>query len=212
MKEQWLAQMARLDSLSLRERIFLALSILAVFAALADSLWLSPARMAHKQLQVRLEKQSAELQSVRDSLRANPLPVDANQGIRQQVQQTQDQIEQVNQSVRQLLPGSTQTAPLAQALVHLLRRQPGLSLVRTSALAPEAAGPGNNQGAASLPAGLTRQGVALAVTGPYADLTRYVAALEASMPNVRWGVMTLVAGKGQPEMTLQLFLLGEAAP
>ena len=49
MKAWWLAQMARIDNLSLRERIFLFLSILVCALALADTLWLSPAQTAHKQ-------------------------------------------------------------------------------------------------------------------------------------------------------------------
>jgi MSHA biogenesis protein MshJ len=212
MKELWLAQMARLDALSLRERIFLFLSILVCCAALVDTLWLSPAQGAHKQLKLRVEKQGTELQSLRDALRTSPNATDITKSTQQELQQTQTQIDQVNQSVLQLLPGAVGATPLTQALVHLLRRHAGLNLVRTSALAPEVAGPGNANGAASLPAGLTRQGVSLTVAGPYVELTRYVAMLESAMPYVRWGAMTLTADKGQPELTLQLFLIGEVAP
>jgi MSHA biogenesis protein MshJ len=51
----------------------------------------------------------------------------------------------------------------------------------------------------------------LTVTGPYAELVRYVATLEAAMPYIRWGVMSLKVDQGLPELTLQLFLLGEVA-
>ena len=163
----------------------------------------------------RVEKQGTELQRLRDSLRLNVRPILADQNLRDDLAQMGAQTEQVNLAVRQLLPSGAGSAPLAQALVHLLRRHDGLTLLRTSALPAEQAGPGSvtsGSGVTTLPAGLTRQGVALTVAGSYADLTRYVNTLEAAMPFVRWGEMHLVSGKGAPELTLQLFLLGELAP
>jgi len=209
--------MARLDGLSQRERIFLFLSVLACFGALVDTLWLSPALTHYKQLSVRIEKQSAELQRLRLSLAATAGPASAGQTSRAELALIANQMEQANQAVRQLLPDRSGSAPLAQALVHLLRHHEGLTLVQTSALPPEVAGPGSLGGAGgnglgALPAGMTRQGVALTVTGSYPDLTRYVSALEAAMPQVRWGEMRLKSDKSQPELTLQLFLLGEVAP
>ncbi|MBK9441944.1 MAG: hypothetical protein IPN53_11780 [Comamonadaceae bacterium] len=216
MKAIWLAQMARIDGLSLRERIFMFLSVLVCCGAVVDILWLSPAQTAYKQLSVRVEKQRGELQRMRDTLRLSAVPAIAGQNLRDELVQIAAQTEQVNQTVRQLLPGTAESAPLAQALVHLLRRHEGLTLVKTAALAPEVAGPGNANGAAggvaALPPGLTRQGVALTVAGSYADLTRYVSALESAMPSVRWGEMNLKSDKDLPELTLKLFLLGEVTP
>ncbi len=209
MKQMWQAQLARIDGLSLRERVFLFVSILVSCAALVDTLWLSPAQTVHKQLQVRFEKQNAELQRMRDTITATAKPADASLALQAELAQVSAQSEQVNQAVRQLIPGAADSTPLAQALVHLLRSHAGLTLVRAAALAPEVAGPGSSTG--SLPAGLTRQGVALTVAGRYVDLTRYVASLEAAMPYVRWGEMALKREKGLPELSLKLFLLGEVA-
>jgi MSHA biogenesis protein MshJ len=49
------------------------------------------------------------------------------------------------------------------------------------------------------------------VAGNYADLTRFVSTIEAAMPYVRWGLMTLKTTNDQtaPQLTLQLFLLSE---
>jgi len=212
MKAWWQAQMARIDNLSLRERLFLFLSIFVCCFALADTLWLTPAQTAHTQLLQRLDKQNAELQRLRDTLRVSAQPNDVDQAARAELQATQAQIDQVNLAISARLPDATQTTPLAQTLVQLLRRHDGLTLVRTAALPPESAGPGNSNGAGSLPEGLTRQGVTITVAGAYPSLMRYVAALESAMPYVRWGVMTLSSDKGPPELTLQLFLLGEKAP
>jgi len=211
LKQAWRNLVARLDALSRRERLILLFVVLVSFAALVDTLWLSPAQLAHKQLTQRLAKQGTELQGLRDAVRATPKPEDTLRSLRKQVAQTQLQVGEVDQQILKLLPGADAGTPLARVLAHLLRRHEGLTLVRTVALAPEVAGPGNNNGAASLPAGLTRQGVELAVSGPYADLTRYVAALETALPYVRWGGMTLTSDKGPSVLTLQLFLIAEVA-
>lgn len=211
MNQMWYGLVARLDALSRRERLIMFFVVLVSFAALVDTLWLSPAQLAHQQLTQRLAKQGAELQGLRDAVRAAPKPDDTNRSLREQVAQTRLQLDALDQQILKLLPGAGAGTPLARVLVHLLRRHDGLTLVRTVALAPEVAGPGNNNGAGSLPAGLTRQGVELTVSGPYADLTRYVAALEAALPYVRWGALSLTADKGPPVLTLQLFLLSEVA-
>ena len=210
MKPRLQAQVARLEALSLRERIFLFVSILLCSGALFDVLWLSPAQTVHRQLVVRIDKQAAELQRLRDVLKASAKPSGPSAGVVQELQLVRAQTDQTEAAVRQLLP-TGQAAPLMEALTHLLRRHPGLMLVKTAALAPEVAGPGNAN-AGGLPEGLTRQGVAITVAGAYPDLMRFVGTLEGAMPHVRWGAMNLKSDKGAPELSLQLFLLAEAAP
>jgi len=211
MKQTWGNLVARLDALTRRERLILFFVVLISCAVLLDTLWLSPAQLVHNQLTQRLAKQSTELQGLREAMRAMPKPDDTKHSLREQIAQTRLQRGEVEQQILKLLPGADAGTPLARVLVHLLRRHEGLTLVRTVALAPEVAGPGNNNGGGSLPAGLTRQGVELTVSGPYADLTRYVAALEAALPYVRWGGLTLTSDKGPPVLTLQLFLISEVA-
>jgi MSHA biogenesis protein MshJ len=212
MKSQWQALMTRLDALSLRERVFLVVSIVVVCAAVFDTLWLSPAQTVHKQLLQQLEKQSSELVQLREQVRQSPQTQAASQGTQAELLQLQAQMTQVEQAMRTLLP-PTDAAPLVQALSHLLRRYPGLSLVQTSVLAPGTAGAGA-AAMVELPAGLSRQGVSVTVAGNYADLTRFVASMEAAMPYVRWGQMTLSStdDRAVPQLTLQLFVLTEGTP
>lgn len=209
MKKSWQTLITRLDALSVRERIFLFASVVLCSAALFDVLWLSPAQTVHQQLTVRMTRQSAELQRLRDqvnaTIQADGVPI----SIEQELQRLQRQLEQTNLAVRELL-APAQGTPLVQVLTHLLRRYPGLMLVNTSVLAPEVAGPGNAK-ATGLPEGLTRQGLAITVAGAYPDLTRFVSTLELEMPNVRWGSMNLKSENGVPELSLQLFLLTDVA-
>ena len=200
---------ARLDALSLRERIFLFLSVLVVCAAVLDALWLSPAQTQHKQLMLRFDKQSQELNRLREVVRSGRAPGASAAGSQGTLVQLQAEIDQTELAVHRLLP-PPEAAPLVQAMSHLLRRYPGLTLVKTTALA---AGTSLTSAAASkdLPSGLKRQGMEVTVAGNYADLTRFVSTIEAAMPYVRWGLMTLKTTDDQtaPQLTLQLFLLTE---
>jgi MSHA biogenesis protein MshJ len=201
-KSSWEKQSARINALSLRERVFLFLAVLACCAAVVDVFWLSPAQLAHQQLTQRFEKQSAELQRTRDTLKTVARPVNTSQAVRDEMAGVKSRLDAVNIDIKDVLPTATQATPLAQVLVPLLRRHEGLTLVRTSAVAPEAVAKTAQVG------GLTRQGVELTVSGSYAELTRYVQTLEQALPYVRWGVMKLKSDKLPPELTLQLFLVG----
>ena len=216
MKRWWDVQSARINALSLRERVFLFLSVIAICMALVDGVWLSPAQVAHKQLTQRFDKQSAELQRVRNELQSVARPVDANKALRDEIAAVKIRLDTVNQTIKNISSVATQATPMAQVLVHLLRRHEGLTLLRTSVVAPEAAMGKAAQavgavgtGSAVLPVGLTRQGVELTVSGPYPELMRYVQTLENALPHVRRGSMKLKSEKPPPELTLQLFLVGE---
>ena len=212
MKLWWETQSARINALSLRERVFLFLSVIAASMALADVMWLSPAQMSHKQLTLRFDKQSAELQRARDELKTVAKPVDTTKAVRNEIAAVKIRLDNVNQNIKAVMPAATQAVPLAQALVHLLRRHEGLTLVRTSAVAPDVAisvaAQAAGAGAGAAPVGLTRQGVELTVSGSYPDLTRYVETLEKALPNVRWGAIQVKSEKLPAELTLKLFLVG----
>lgn len=212
MKRWWETQSARINALSLRERVFLFVSVIACCMALADVMWLSPAQLAYKQLTQRFDKESAELQRARDELRSVAKPVDTTNVLRDEIAAVKTRLDTVNGNIKDVMPTATEATPLAQVLTHFLRRHEGLTLIRTSVVAPEGAVAATAQavgsGAGVVPVGLTRQGVELVVSGPYPELVRYVQTLEKALPNVRWGTMKLKSEKLPPELTLQLFVVG----
>ena len=85
MKQWWIQQSARIDALSLRERAFVFLSVIACCLALADVLWLSPAMGAHQLQTQQFAAQNAELQRLRTELQNAPTPVDVNLPLRTEV-------------------------------------------------------------------------------------------------------------------------------
>lgn len=207
MKAMWQQQAARIDALSLRERIFLFLSVVAVFVALVDVLWLSPAQMAHKQVRQQFAAQGVELQRLRDELHALAQPADASKAVREDVAAAQTQLDAVERDIKTQVPMSDSDLALQTVLVQFLRRQEGLTLVSAGTVKQDQA-VATGAGALSGPTGLIKRGMELKVTGPYAELVRYVKTLEGALPTLRWGALQLKSDKQPPELTLQVHLVG----
>jgi len=200
MKQWWIQQSARIDALSLRERAFVFLSVIACCLALADVLWLSPAMGAHQLQTQQFAAQNAELQRLRTELQNAPTPVDVNLPLRNEVAALQQKLTDLQSQVT-AVAGSGSPA-LEPVLAEFLRRREGLSLLSTATLANDASADKD-----STVTGVTRRGVELKVSGPYSELLKYVKSLEQALPNLRWGPMQLRSEKQPPELTLQVFVL-----
>ena len=200
MKQWWFQQSARIDALSLRERAFVFLSVIACCLALSDVLWLSPAMGAYQLQTQQYAAQTVELQRLRTELQNAPAPVDVNLPLRTEVAALQQKLADLQNSIA-TVAGSGSPA-LEPVLAEFLRRREGLTLLSTATLAVDAAA-----GKDSAVTGVTRRGVELKVSGPYGELLKYVRSLEQALPNMRWGPMQLRSEKQPPELTLQVFVL-----
>lgn len=205
LKVWWNKQAVRIDLLSLRERVFLFVSVIACCMALADVVWLSPAQVAHKQVTQRFAAQSTELERLRGELKTMAQPVDASKAVRDDLAVETARLEAVNQEIKTVAPITEGGPALEQVLVQFLRRHEGLTLLSVGTVKSELAS-APTTGAA--PVGLTKRGLELKVSGPYAELVRYVKALENALPNLRWGAMQLQSEKQPPELTLQVYVVG----
>ena len=212
MKQQWQRLALRIDAMQLRERVFVFLTIIVCFGALADTLWLSPAQLAHKQATQRFAAQETELQRLRNELKDLAKPVDANKTVRDDIAAANLRLDAINQEIRAVAPLAEGGPAIEQTLVQFLRRQDGLTLLgtgttpSTSVSAPSATA-GQTASASAQPV-LSRRGLELTVAGSYADLVRYVGTLENALPTLRWGTLQLKTTQQAPEMTLQVFVVG----
>ena len=209
MKALWTKYSARVDMLSLRERVILFLSILAVCMALADVLWLSPAQLAHQQMRQRIVAQDAELLRLRAELQGLTQPVVASTAVHGSVATDQARLDAVNQAIRAQMPTAEGGLAMEQVLVQFLRKHQGLTLVSTGTVnteMPEMAATGALN--TNAPGGLFKRGMALTVSGPYLELVRYVKHLETALPTLRWGALELKSDQQPPELTMQVFVLG----
>ncbi len=205
MKLWWEKQAARIDALSLRERAFMFVSVIALALALADVLALSPAQVTHAQLKQQFAAQSTELHRLREELGATAQPVDASQAVRDELATLDARVQAVNQDIQRMAPLAQGGPALEQVLVQFLRRREGLTLLSVGTLQPETS-------SAATPVvgtpGLTKRGVDLRVSGPYAELVKYVKTLEEALPVLRWGPMLLKSEKQAPELNLQVYVVG----
>lgn len=208
LRARWERHARRIDALSLRERAILFLGIVAVLAALFDTLVLSPLAARARLRADMLAGQQAELAQLRAQfVAASQDANDPTAALRAQLQAAQAERAQLDAQLRQL--GSGAGEGLSAVLQRLLSQQPGLVLERLVLLDEP---PAAVQPAASAPAavpGVRWQGVELQVQGGYREVQRYLQALERELPALRWGEMHLNAGSAgePPRLRAQLFLL-----
>lgn len=205
MKEQWRTLLERVDALSLRERLFLFLSIFVCVLAAADFIWFTPATAGHRLLIQRFAAQSGELDRLRSELRLAGVRVDPSRQVRDDLQALHKEIEVLDAELTKAAPSGQKGPALEAVLQRLLRRQEGLTLLSLDTVKAEV---GASAGA-GLPPGMTKRGLEIRVAGPYAELVRYVQALETTLPGLRWGAMELKSEKrGSNELTLRVYAVG----
>lgn len=211
MMSSWLnAGRARLDALSLRERVVLFLTLAVLMLAVADEAVIAGRLQQQTAWRQEQTRQEAELTRLRTELRQLSTPQDPGQSdptapLRGQIAQA---LAERDSLAQQLAPVPASGAGrLPDLLARTLRQQPGVTLVQLDT------GPGT---AASAPTGDAGPGsdwrdVRLTVAGSYATLQDFVAALERDLPALRWGTLDLTtAPDGPPRLQLQLWLPGGA--
>jgi len=211
LRAAWGRQARRIDALSLRERAFIFLSVVAVVAALFDTLVLTPQSARARQRAEQQAQQATELAQLREQfVAASRNAGDPSSGLRSQLDAALAERAQLDGALREA--GSVSGGDgLSVVLQRLLSQQPGLSLEQL-VLLEDAPVSLPSAGAAAGPlslAGMRWQGVELRVRGRYGDMQRYLQRLERELPGLRWGDMRLSAGKGHEPSQLQarLFLL-----
>lgn len=208
MKAMWTKYSARVDVLTLRERVILFLSILTVLMALADTIWLSPAQQSYQQMRQRFAGQDAELLRLRAELQGLAQPADTSKAVREAMAADQAKLDAVNQAISKAAPLANGGLAMEQVLVQFLRKHEGLTLVSTGTVnieSPEIANGGIALAGAA--AGIVKRGMELKVSGPYPQLVRYVKHLETALPTLRWGAMELTSDKQPPELAMQVFVV-----
>lgn len=211
MKNWWKVQAVRIDALSLRERAFLFVTLLASCVALAQVLWLEPAQKHHQQVSQKFKAQELELRTLQADFKNNATGSGPAKTRQAELAEVNAQIAVTNQAISQVPSGGMAAAQLPQVLTHFLRRHEGLTLVKTGTVSELSAKSAADKVVSAVGgSGLKQQGLELTVAGAYPELIRYVQTLERSLPALRWGSMTLASEKLPPQLTLQVFLVGES--
>lgn len=208
MKALWEKYAQRVDALSLRERVFLLMSVLVVLLAVVDTIWLSPAQSAQRQLVQRFGAQTQELNRLRTELQTSGQVPDAGMQLRNDIAATNAQLDEVNRRIQEASRAGDTGLELETVLVQFLRRQEGLTLVNTETLKDELPGtPAALLAQAQGGASMSRKGLQLRIAGTYPRLVQYVRTLETAMPHLRWGPLRLKSDQQTTELTLQVYLV-----
>jgi MSHA biogenesis protein MshJ len=211
MKNWWKIQSVRIDALSLRERAFLFVTLLASCVALAQVLWLEPAQKHHEQITKKFKAQETELRTLQVDFRNSASGTGVVKSSQAELEGLKTQIEATNQALKQVPTGGMASEQLPQVLTHFLRRHEGLTLVKVGPVAEPSTKSSVDKVAAVLSGpSLKPQGLELTVAGAYPELIRYVQTLERSLPALRWGTMSVMSEKQPPQLTLQVYLVGES--
>lgn len=208
-RQRWQQVAERIDALSLRERVFLFLSLTVVLVLAVDTLVLDPLTREQREQQAIVQRQEQDLQRLRDQVtQLNAL----NQGDtelarrRRELTTLNEALQAQSQRLDEIRQGSSALPQLPQLLSQLLQKHERLQLTRLDSAAkpaPEMAG------RLTAPAGLQWQAVDLELRGDYLELMRYLASLEQALPELRWGPLQIQSGgsDGAHRLSVQMYVL-----
>lgn len=197
----------RVDALSLRERVILFASAAVVMLAVLDQTVLTPTLKEQRERSARLVSRGTELGQLRSQVDA--LVQERPQGNTEEdrllaaLREARAEQRALAQRLDAARSEAAHPVRLPELLGRVLQRHERLSLVQLASRAPAAS-------AAAGPDVLVWQRAELSVAGHYAELSRFVAELERSLPGLRWGELQLSTETNPPVLTLQVWLQGGA--
>lgn len=231
MKEQWTKLAARIDALSLRERIMVFAACAAAIVFLMHFFALGPQLRKQDALNAQITQQQNNIEGIDNEIRAR---VEAAQNdpdgpVRTRLAQVRKDTEELSLQLRAMQNGLVAPERMAPLLDSILRANGRLTLVSVRTLPvesvleagrraagavpdPAAAAPaaapataGSAPGTAEL---LYRHGVEITVRGSYLDMVDYMNTLEGLPTQLFWGRAQLEAETWpSSRLTLTLYTL-----
>ena len=209
MKEQWIKLAARIDALTLRERIMVFAASAAAIVFLLHFFALGPQLRRQDALTAQIGHQNNNIEGIDNEIRARVEAAqrDPDAPARERLAALRKETEALSLQLRAMQNGLVAPERMAPLLDSILRANGRLSLVSVRTLpaesvleagrraagqgvapAPGAAAPAGMAGAESGPAELLyRHGVEITVRGNYLDMVDYMAALESLPTQLFWG-------------------------
>ncbi|MBT9589747.1 MAG: hypothetical protein IV089_02320 [Thiobacillus sp.] len=201
--EKLRALSARIDAMSLRERVFVFAAAGVVALYLVQTFLIDPSQLRQKNAHIRLSgAESALLQIEQQQAQlASQAGQDPDRTVRAALAAQEARLAGLNADLelreRSLVP----PARMYQVLKDVVRAQSGVRISGFKTLSPQpVALPDAAEGA---PPGFYRHGFEVTVSGRYADLVAYLVRLEALPWQLNWVEASLNAA-GRPDLILVL--------
>ena len=218
-KARWKTAVAKIDSMSLRERVMIFAAAAFLLVSLINAMFLDPLLAKQKKLSMQVIQQQEKMKEIQAQLAslAQAKKDDASSPLRDRIRQIQQQIREGELYLKsrrdKLVPPEKMSGLLEQVLSKNGRVQ--LVALETLAVTPliEASVIKAEVGAVSgKQVGQDRQvykhGVKITVRGSYADLLQYLTALEKLPTQMFWGSVKMsVVQYPSVELTLTLYTL-----
>ncbi len=221
MKPLWNRLMARVDALSLRERVLLFAGVIAIFAVLTDYLFVTPLTQQQKILSQNIDQQSEDSESRRDQLLTDLKKRDRERvvAISSDLSNLQAQINELDLEISNMGSSPVDASALPVLLDRVLKRTERVALVKITSLKPETAeartpapstllapAAASQTGVAAAPSPPARPALDVTLAGNYLDVMEYLQNLEKSLPSVRWSAMRLTTDTVPPQVTVRMLL------
>lgn len=194
---------ARIDQISLRERVFVFAAAVIVVLALVQTLLIDAGHQRQQSAQARQQSAAealAQIAQQRDLL-VGKAGRDPDRAAREALAVQAARLAALNAELEKLERSLIPPERMNQVLKNVVQGSSGIRVVGFKTLSPQpVALPDAAEGA---PPGFYRHGFEITVSGHYADLLAYVERLEASSWRLNWSEATLDAA-ARPLLTLTL--------
>lgn len=222
MKEQWKIYAARIDALSLRERVMVFVAAVFVVVYILFALMIEPAQKREKLFAAQALQQQTELQALQQQVQVmGQRLADPDGAARTRRDELQAQISGIDDSLRSMQQSLVPAQRMNTLLQSMLARNPRLQLVSMRTLplstlvekraatpaSPDAPAPQSAQAAQAAPdsasgeGNVFKHGVEVRIAGSYADLYDYLTRLEKLPAHMFWSRAKLEASN-YPRVTL----------
>ncbi|MBI3903721.1 MAG: agglutinin biogenesis protein [Nitrosomonadales bacterium] len=216
MKQQWEKLVAKIDSMSLRERVLIFAAIAFLAVSLINQLFLNPLLEKQKILANQVVQQQEKIKEIRAQMEAlmDAKRNDVDSPLRKQLIQARQQIADGDAYLQGLRDRLVQPEKMAGLLQRVLKKEGQLELVNLQTLpaTPLIEEKPPAEGVKIAPPDAAQQvythRVKITVRGSYADLLQYLTTLERLPVQMFWGTASMkVAQYPSAELTLTLYTL-----
>jgi len=203
---------AKVDDMSLRERVLIFFAAAFLLASLIQALFLDPLLQRQKNLSAQVVQQQEKMKEIQAQLESmvQAKQADATSPQRERIRQLRQQIAEGTAYLQERRDKLVPPEKMAQLLQQVLGKNDRLQLVALNTL-PVSLLIEQSGDAAVAPVGeqlLYKHGVEITVRGSYADLLQYLNALEHLPTQMFWGVAKLdVVEYPTAELKLTLYTL-----
>jgi len=203
----------RIDRLSLRERAFVFVAMLAMLYLIAVSLLWQPLDARAKRLKTAVNAKQQQVKMLHTELQAMGIDTRGNQKKRLVV--LEKQLKQMDKALAGKTSGLVSPKEMARLVEDVLRKNRKLQLLSIKSLPPEpmigsVTGDKTNQRVVNVAADslIYRHGLQVTLKGRYADIVSYLKQLETTKWKVFWGQIQLSTEKHPvSELTLVMHTL-----